>query len=153
MTLNLAELSTAKVNDVTFDVELEHPIAGATGMVVRVIGLHSEKVRALRDAQANEMLKQNFEAQRKGKAVSMTVEGSSKRNAKLLAHATVGWFTKEGGDKPGSKAKFEEGFPWDDGRLMFSTEEAEKLYADPTYDWLTKQVDEAVAELANFMKA
>lgn len=150
--LNLADLGTHTVDDVTFDVELEHPVKGATGLVIQVIGLHSEKVRSLRDRQANEMLKQNFAAQRSAKNAP-TVEVATKRNATLLAAATVGWFSKEGGDKPGQKPKITQGLPWGETRLQFSEEEAVKLYSDPAYEWLTKQVDDAVGELANFMKS
>ncbi len=149
---NLADLSSATVDDVTFDVELSHPVKGPTDLVIQVVGLHSEKVRSLRDAQANEMLKQNFEAQRKGKAVAVTVEAGAKRNAKLLAAATVAWFSREAA-AVGGKPKIEQGLPWGETRLQFSAEEAERLYSDPAYDWLTAQVDEAVGELANFMKS
>jgi hypothetical protein len=151
MSFNLAELNTATVDDVTFDVELEHPVKGPTGLVIQVIGSHSEKVRALRNRQTNELISQNFEASRTKKS-TLTVETGTKRNAKLLAAATVGWFERSEA-AVGAKPKIEPGLPFGDGRLMFSTEEAEKLYADPGFEWLTKQVDEAVSELSNFMRA
>ena len=149
---NLADLSTATVDEATFDVELVHPVKGPTDLVIQVIGLHAAKVRSLRDAQANDMLRQNFEAQRKGKSVPLTVEAGAKRNAKLLAAATVGWFSREEA-KAAAKPKIEQGMPFGETRLLFSVEEAERLYSDPAYDWLTAQVDEAVGELANFMKS
>jgi hypothetical protein len=152
MSFDLAELSNAKVDDVTFDVAIEHPVKGPTPIVIQVIGLHSEKVRALRDQMANASLKENFEAQRKGKPPKVTVAEATNRNASLLAAATVGWFTQED-QGVGKKPLIEQGVPWNGGRLQFSEEEAAKLYSDPAYDWLTKQVDDAVGELANFMKS
>lgn len=154
MSFNLAELGTGKVDDVTFDVEIEHPVAGRTPFVVQVIGLHSQKLRTMRDRMANQSLKESFEAQRKGRAKAPTVDEATRRNAQLLAAATVGWFERELNPEPGKKAKITQGLPWDDGRrLEFSEDEAERLYSNPEYEWLTKQVDDAVGELANFMKS
>lgn len=150
--MNLADLSTANVNDVTFDVDIVHPVQGATGLVVQVIGSHNENVRKLAERRVNEALKRDYGSRNKNKP-QVTLADGQKAVAEKLAAATVRWFEKEGGDKPGSKPKITEGFPWNDGRLLFSTEEAEKLYSDPTYEWLTDQVLEAVDNLENFMKS
>lgn len=151
MSFNLAELSTATVNDVTFDVEIEHPVKGPTGLVVQVIGSHSEKLRVLQERRVNEALKRNFGGKAKDKS-SITVADGKKIAAEKLAAATVRWFEKED-QGVGKKAKITEGFPWGESRLMLSEEEALKLYSDPAFEWLTEQVLEAVDELENFMKS
>ena len=45
-----------------------------------------------------------------------------------------------------------EGFPFGKDRLLFSSDEAEKLYDNPGYAWLRQQLDESVGDIGNFMK-
>ena len=149
--MNLADLSTTKVNDATFDVDLVHPVLGPTGMVVRVIGSHSDKLKKLHERGVNEALKRTFESKR-GKVTQMTLADGRKAVAEKLAAATVDWFEKELDVSVGQKPKITKGFEFGDSRLQFSEEEALKLYSDPSFEWLTDQVLEAVDELANFMK-
>lgn len=151
MTFNLADLNAATASETTFDLELKHPTTDAPlGMFVQIIGSQSEKVRSVSNRQSNALIKDNFAAQRGGKAPSITVETSQKRQAELAAAATVGWYSQEPA-KAGEKPKREDGLPFGDKRLTFSEDEAVRLYSDPAYQWLVKQVDDAVGDLANFL--
>lgn len=151
MTINLADLNAATASETIFDLELKHPTTDAPlGLFIQIIGSQSEKVRAISNRQSNAIIKDNFKAQRGGKEPAITVETSQKRSAELAAAATVGWYAQEPA-KPGEKPKREDGLPFGEKRLMFSEEEAVRLYSDPAYAWLAKQVDDAVGDLANFL--
>lgn len=150
--IDLAKLNAAEASEATFDLELRHPVTEEpTGLFISLVGLHSAEVRRVKDAQVNDILRRNFEAQRKAKdAKAPTVEEGQKRTSKLLASATVGWFTKEPG-KRGEPDKVTQGLPFDGTRIEFSKAEAERIYDHPGFEWLRAQVDEAVGDLANFM--
>jgi hypothetical protein len=150
--MNLADLSTAKISEVTFDVEIEHPVIGKTDMVVQIVGYHSPKVRAVTDRQSNAALKTAFELKRKS-GDAITVDRNRRENAEKLAAATVAWFEKKPSDTPGGKPKIEQGFQFGDERLQFSEAAAIDLYSNPDFAWLYQQVHEAADELANFMKS
>ncbi len=147
--LNLA----AKSEGVTYDLELLHPVTDEpTGLFVKLISDQTDVVRKARADQANEMLKKTFEQQRRAKdAKAPTVDDIDRRTAKLLATATVGWFEKVPG-KPGEADKIVDGLPFGDSRLLFTPAEAERIYASAGYEWMRKQVDDAVGDLTNFTK-
>lgn len=151
MTINLADLNAAAASETVFDLELRHPTTDAPlGLFIQVLGSQSEKVRAVSNRQSNAIIKDNFKSQRAGKEPAITVETSQKRQAELAAAATVGWYSQEPA-KAGEKPKREDGLPFGDKRLIFSEDEAVRLYNDPAYSWLVKQVDDAVGDLANFL--
>lgn len=151
MTINLADLNATKPSELTFDLELLHPVTDEPlGLFIQVVGSSSERVRKLRDEQVNELLKADFEKQRnKGKAP--TIDVAVKKNAKLSARATVGWYEQQP-VTVGEKPKKIDGLPFGDTRIEFSEDAAIQLYSDPAYDWLYQQVDKAVGDLSNFMK-
>jgi hypothetical protein len=110
-----------------------------------VAGSQSSEVRKLLASRRNDALKKNFEAQRGEEPAPTTVDELDQATAEILAAATIGWFEKKGkGTEPG--------LPFGDTRLMFSREEALKLYLNPGYKWLADQVDKAVYDVGNFIK-
>lgn len=145
--INLATLNAAEAAENVFDLELLNPVTDKpTGLFIKLVGFHSDAVQKVVNEQRNDGLKRSFEATRKGKPLTATVEEIDRNTARTLAAATVGWFTKEGD-------KIEDGLPFGKSRLVFSTEEAERLYLQPGFDWLAKQVDKAISDLANFIRA
>lgn len=152
MSINLASLKAATASEVVFDLELLHPTTDEPiGLFIQIIGSNSAPVRKLRDEQVNEMLKADFEKQR-GKGKPPTVDGAVKKNAKLIARATVGWYEIDLSIPVGQKPKKVDGMPFGDTRIEFSEDAAIQLYTDPEYEWLYSQVDKAVGDLSNFMK-
>lgn len=152
MTINLANLDLAEAGEVIFDLEILHPKTDEpTGMFVQIVGMHSEAVRDIVRRNTNEILKRDFEAQRKGGSKPPTMEESDRRGADVLAAGTVGWFTKEISTKPGEADKIVQGLPFGETRLQFSRSEAVKLYTNPGYEWLRKQVDKGIGDAGNFL--
>lgn len=155
MTINFADLNTAtKSEGVVFDLELLHPqTEEPTGLFVKLVSNQTEEYRRTQVELTNDVLKRSFEAQRKGKgAKPPTVDEGERRTVKLLVTATVGWYELQRSDKPGVADKMIEGLPFGDERLMFSKDEAERIFGNPGYEWVRNQVDAAVGDLANFMK-
>jgi hypothetical protein len=151
---NLASLDLAEASEVVFDLELTNPANDEPlGIFVQLIGLQSDAVRGAIRKNTNEILKRDFEAQRKGGAKPPTAEDGERRGAETLAAGTVGWFTKEPDPKPGAPDKIEQGLPFGDARILFSTSEAIKLYANPGYAWLRAQVDKGIGETSNFLRS
>jgi hypothetical protein len=152
MSINLADLNATAASEAVFDLELKHPTTDAPlGLFIQVVGQNSERFQKLAKQQGNELLKQGFATQR-GKSANITVESQERRSAELLARATVGWFEQEQ-TVIGKQPKKIDGLPFGETRLMFSEDAAIQLYSDPAYSWLLKQVDDAVSDLANFMKS
>lgn len=147
MSVNLAALDTAVASEIPFEFELKGPTGDKLGLFVQVRGRDCEAVRAVNSRRRNQALKKNFEAQRGAEveAGDLIAEEIDQATAELLAAATVGWYEKKG------KAK-EDGFPFGDTRLMFSQEEAAKLYMNPGFKWLADQVDKAAYNVGNFIK-
>lgn len=154
MSINLSQLDAAAASETVFDLELLHPTNDEPlGLFVQIVGVYSKDFQTAKRAQANELLKKDFETKRGGKnAKPPTTEDVERRSAKLLASATRGWFSVERATKNGEKDKIEQGMPFGDTRLMFSLDEAERLYGNPGYEWLSNQVDKAVGALENFLR-
>lgn len=144
--IDLAELNTADACEVVHELELKHPVSGVPlGVFIMHKGMNAAAVQKIARAQGNEILRKQFTATRKGKEDAPTIEESGKRSAKLLAAATVGWATDE-------KGKREDVLVIGKERIAFSPDQAERIYDNPGFGWLRDQVDEAVADLGNFMK-
>lgn len=155
---NLADLDTTKACEAVFDLELLHPTSKAPlGLFIQIIGVQSQAMTSLRNRMGNELLRQNFEAQRKGKAEAPTVESTIKRSVDTLTEATVGWYAIEPAEvdakgKPKGEAKRIPGLPFGDTVLEFTKAAASDLYTKPAFEWLRDQVDAGVGDLGNFLK-
>lgn len=138
--IDLASLSAREACDKGYELELRHPVTNeALGVFISILGSQSETAQEITRRKGNEMLRKRFESQRRGKADDVpTIEQAEKDAIALLAACTTGWRT---GDKPtvthGGKA------------LEFSEANAKFLYAEA---WIREQVDEAWADLGNFIK-
>lgn len=140
--MDIASLSTT--TEATFDLELVHPVHGPTGLFITHKSATDPELDALARKQANNMIAQDYAAQRKGKQDVPTVEKNVRRSASYLAAATVGWFEIKKGERV-------EGWPEGKGRKEFSPDAATEFYADPGFKWVRDQLDESVADLGNFI--
>jgi hypothetical protein len=132
---DLSKAGEAYNPDEVFDVELTG-LDGAplfnddgTAMTIGVIGQDSEFAVAERKKNSNRILQQNGRVKR-------TAEGIEGENTAYLAKLSKRWNITMGGEKP-----------------EFSFEAVRALYADPKFSFIREQVDAAIGERANFLKA
>lgn len=149
MTFNLAELNTVEACEAVHELELLDPFnEEPTGLFIAHKGRDAKDVLAVSRKQGNAMLARDFAAKRKGKEESpFTIEEGTATTVEIAVAATVGWFTK---DDKGNKV---DGLPFGETRLMFSPDEARRLYNDPGFAWALRQLNEAAGDLGNFAKA
>lgn len=136
--MDLASLDTSKPEFATSVMEVKHP---GTNKVLRVgpeddakpvsitmYGIDSERFREAEQALRNRALKQ-------GRRIKITAEDAEEDAIAILARCTAGW----------------SGIVIDGTEVPFSTESAAKVYR--RLRWLREQVDEFIADRANFLKA
>lgn len=140
--MSKSAIDALATQDITYRMEVIHPVSGlpmkgpdgATAWV-ELLSVNSEAAEAWK--------RQQFEAMQRHRNRRNAVESydaTQQKSAHLLAQLTVDW------NLPVDIA----GRPID---LPFSRERAEELYAHPRMSWLRKQVDEAIADDANFIDA
>lgn len=131
--LDLAALDIKTGADAGFKLELTHPVSGKPlGLWILILGADSDayqaKMREFRQ-RAMERLKLNQRAK-------MTDEESEEQGLEQLVALTRGW---------------SENIKLDGELLMFSAENARKLYADKRISWIGEQVYRGVHDRANFL--
>lgn len=132
---DLSTFDTAYCPDEGFDIELRGPDDAAlfnddgSPMTLTVLGADSDVAQKARNANQNRRLAQ-------GPRVKITAEGLEADAAGYLAKLTVGWNITMGGTKP-----------------PFTPDAAAALYRNPRMAFIREQVDAAIADRANFMKA
>jgi hypothetical protein len=135
--IDLASLDTRAACDKGAEIELTHPITSEPlGVFISVVGKDSTAFREYMRDKINAMLRQEAMAKKRGKDVPpRMMEDSEAETVELLTVCTQGWrnVVLDGVDLP------------------FSVQNAKKLYAEQL--WVRKQVDDAIANLENFMKA
>lgn len=142
-TTDLATFSTAAACEKGFDLELRHPVTReGLGVFITVAGQDSTAFRDHARRKANEALRRQFEAKRRGKdADAPTMEQIEADAIELLVAVTLGWRTEAGG-------KSEPVIVWAGDRLECTPDNARRLYRER---FIREQVDEAVGDLANFL--
>ena len=100
-----------------------------TPMTITVIGADSDIAVKARNAQQNRRLQQGVRAK-------LTAEGLESDAAGYLAKLTVDWNVTMGGEKPAC-----------------TYEAAVKIYSTPKLAFIREQVDAAIADRANFLRA
>lgn len=117
-----------------FTVAIKDPEGNPTGVTFTLAGPTHPVRKAQDQAKARKLIK---EANKTGKVAIPDPADAEAARPKDLAALTLGW----------------EGYEEFGAVVPFSTEAAEKLYADPTMKWLADQVDEALGDKALFTKA
>ena len=129
--------NTATACDTGYEFELLFPVSGdPTGAFITVVGKEGAAFQKFIRDRGNAKLREELALQRRGKEVpAITVEQIERDAIELLIACTVGWrgLVDENGEE-----------------LAFTHENAAKLYSMRDY---RMQVDEAIGDLGNFMKA
>lgn len=135
--LDLSSLDTVAACDKGAKIELRHPVTNEPlGVFITVLGRDSQAFRDHMRTAINDRLRRESVAKRRGREPDlMTVEVGEAEAIDLLVVCTVGW----------------EGVTYKGQPLEFSVPNAKTLYAD--LPWVRSQVDAAIGDLENFMKA
>jgi len=130
--MDLSKLDVKEAADRGADMVLRHPATGeelfaddGTPIVFKLLGSDSQEYRRMVRMTANKNLKQGRQ--------TPTVERFEQNGVELLVAVTVGW----------------SGVQVNGEMLEFSPANARQLYTD--YRWIQEQVDQFVAERANFL--
>jgi hypothetical protein len=132
---DLANLGETYTPDEAFDVELRGPDGAqlfnddGSAMTIGVLGADSDVAVKARNASANRRIQA-------GPRAKVTAEGIDSDANAYLAKLSVRWNITMGGEKP-----------------AFSYDAALKLYANPRLSFIREQVDAAIGERSNFLKA
>lgn len=143
---DLATLDLAKSADTPFEFELKHPESHeGLGIYVSVIGSESETFNTYMREKANAARLKGFEQQRRGKAETPpTIEEEEGMVVDAIATCMTGWRTVKDG-------KSEATITCDGKALEFSKGNAVEVLR--RFRWIRAQVNEATADLGNFIKA
>lgn len=134
---DLADLDTTGACNKGFELELLHPITKEpTGMFISVYGMHSDRYLELVNDRANKSMQQAATNRRMGKDPELeTAEDMDAKELTLLAGMTFGW--RE--------------IKWNGEAFSFSVPNAIRLYKERM--WIKYQVNSAIYDIKNFMKA
>lgn len=139
--LDIGSLDTVSACDAGAEIELKHPVSGVPlGIFVTVLGKDSQVFRNHTRQMVNERIRSEAVSRRRGKEADIrTLEQINAENVEILVLCTVSWRT---GDKGCVLVKGEE--------LAFNVPNAKKIYS--TVPWIYDQVNDAIGDLANFIK-
>lgn len=135
-TLDLSDLDTTKACDKGYKLELKHPITKiGLGQFITVVGRDSTAFQEAFNTARNKKLREEFNNSRRGvDQEPRSVESDENENIELLVASTLSF----------------ENITFEGNKLTFSQGNARLLYSKLKF--VRRQVDEAIAELGNFMK-
>lgn len=134
--VDLSIFDTTAACDKGFELQLVHPVSkDPLPVFITVVGKDSQAYKDHVRAKANQNLRRSFKQQRKA-AEAPTIEEIEADAVALLVACTTGWRNVV---LPGS------------GELPFNEENCTRIYTD--FPAIRAQVDEAISDLENFMKA
>lgn len=138
-------LDLLEATDKPFEFELVRPdTSEGIGVFVSVVGAESQTFQTYMREETNHTRREAFKAQRKGKDVEpSTAEEDEDRLLRAVAACMTGWRTVIDG-------KSEPVIVWAGDRLEFSRENAVRWMK--RFRWVRAQVNEATADLTNFIK-
>jgi len=134
--LDLTKLDTAAACDKGAKIYLRHPVTNEKlDLWIEVVGKDSKRFQEASHANQNARLRRDAVNVRRGKEMEVrTVQDIKNENYDLLAKCTLGWNLIEG-----------------DSKIPFTHENAVRVYEK--YSWIYNQIDEAIADLENFIVA
>lgn len=140
--IDLADLDTTAACDKGAEIELVHPVTRAPlGIFWGVLGRDSTAVQEHTRARYDADMRKAAQARKRGKDVDLlTQEQQVERGIELLVAASTHWRT-------GSEATLK----FEGEKLAFSKANATRVLQ--RMKWIRDQIDEAAADLENFMKA
>jgi len=145
--IDLGDIDTVKGSNEGFDVELYHPATNAdTGIIITVLGKDSDAFQKTnKQQQKKRMDRLSKNGFRGGKVAPPSQEEMDADSLELLASCTVGWKTIID-ESSGSETILLDG-----EELSFSLVNAKKVYK--RFPWIKEQIDTAIGDRANFIKA
>lgn len=156
--LDLDALNTTNASNAGAEIQLLHPITQApTGIFIRLLGKDSDAFRDHMKHTVNQRIrKEAFAARRNKNLEPMTAEQTEAEAIELLALCTLGWrsTTPEKKDAQGNVIAPATEQPVIRHRgedLPFNANNAMRIYRELL--WVRRQIDEAIGDLENFMKA
>lgn len=140
--LDLATLDAATPANKGAEIELLHPVsAEPLGVFITILGKYSEVFVKHIKKNANAAIRRAQQLKMRGKPEEIqTIEKLEEKSVEMLAACTIAWRT---GDKPILMFEGE--------ALECTPENAAKIYESDKLPWIRQQVDEAIADLGNFM--
>lgn len=150
--VDISDLDTVAASDAGAEIELVHPTTNAPlGIFITILGKDSEVFREHVKEQVNASIRKEALATRRGKKVDPpTAEEAEQRAIELLVLCTLGWRSETYGEKKAVIAN-EPVIVMKGEALPFSVANAKRIYTDSI--WIRRQVDEAIGDLENFIKA
>jgi len=150
--VDLDDLDTGKASDAGAEIELLHPtLKTPTGIFVGVLGKHSEVFREHIRERTNERIKREAAANKRGKEdETPTAEQVEEKAIELLVLCTTHWRSETRNDK-GEVIESKPIIVHRGQELPFTVANAKMLYS--RLIWMREQVDEAIGDLENFIKA
>lgn len=153
--LDLASLDSTTASDAGAKIPILHPISKEPiGIFVTILGKHSTTFRELVRERINKRIQQESLAAKRGKILDpRTAEQVEQEALEMLVACTIGWETEiyEG---EGKERKIKETKPsilFDGQDLPFNPQNGLLVYSRMI--WLREQVDNAIGDLENFIKA
>jgi len=145
--IDIGDIDTVKGSNEGFDVELYHPGTNADiGIIITVLGKDSDEFQKItRQQNKKRMDRMSKNGFRSGKVAPPSQDEIDSDNLDMLAGCTTGWkVIDDDGVELGTMLL-------DGDEVPFSTENAKKIYK--RFPWIKEQVDTAIGDRANFIKA
>jgi len=144
---DLNSLDTVKGSNDGFDVNLYNPATNEdTGIIITVLGKDSDCFQQITKKQNKKrmdmMSKNGF---RSGKISSPSQEEIEANGLDLLAECTTGWKSSD------ENGEYKDSIFLDKKDVVFSVDNAKSLYS--RFPWIKEQIDIAIGDRANFIKA
>jgi hypothetical protein len=129
-------------------IDILHPVTGApVGIQVQVLGTDSDQFNALMDR----FNRERFEAAKRQRAASEVEAERRARDLMTIVACTKNWRHRPA-DAPEGEEVWVTGILMDGQILLYTAENAHRVYTHPGLRWLRDQVDIAIANRANFLK-
>lgn len=137
--IDLAQFDTVSACNAGAEIQLKHPATGAPlDVFITVRGKESDVFQQIVRDQINDELRKQALRKKAASPEVMTVEKSEERGIDLLVTCTMAWRT---GSEQTLTLRGE--------ALPCSVKNAKRVYTE--MPWLRRQIDEAIADLENFM--
>jgi hypothetical protein len=150
--IDLADLDSSTASDNGARIPILHPTRKEPiGIHITILGKHSSIFRELVRDRINKRVKAESMAARRGKPLEpKTAEQVEQEALEMLVACTTGWDT-EIKDKDGKVKETKPTIRFREQDLQFNAQNALTIYSHIL--WIREQVDEAIGDLENFIKA
>ena len=150
---DLASLDTIAASDKGADIVILHPISKEPlGIYVSILGKHSEAFRELVKERTDKRIREEALNARRGKFGKVkTAEEYEAEAIEMLCACTTGWGKCDVGKDGEITKKTADTFLYNGEQLKWNVKNGKTVYGRLL--WLRQQVDDAIGDLENFIKA